>query len=50
MIGSTPDDPQVFFCGGYTAHGIGLAFNTGKNLVNMIFGREVPKWLSARRF
>ena len=50
MIGSIPDDQQVFFAGGYTGHGIGLAFHTGKQLVNLIYGREVPKWLSARRF
>ncbi len=50
MIGSIPDDQQVFFAGGYTGHGLGLAFHTGKQLVNLIFGREVPKWLSARRF
>ncbi len=50
MIGSIPDDPQVFFAGGYTGHGLGLAFHTGKQLVNLIFGREIPKWLSARRF
>lgn len=50
MVGSIPDDPQVFFAGGYTAHGIGFSFHTTKCLVDMIFGREVPKWLSARRF
>lgn len=50
IIGSLPEDNQVFFCGGYTGHGIGLAFNTGKHLVDMIFGRPVPKWISSRRF
>lgn len=50
MVGSLPDDPQVFFAGGYTAHGIGLAFNTGKTLVDLVFGREIPNWISARRF
>lgn len=50
MVGSIPDDPQVFFAGGYTAHGIGLAFHTAKKLVDVVYGREVPKWLSARRF
>jgi gamma-glutamylputrescine oxidase len=50
MVGSIPDDPQVFFAGGYTAHGIGFSFHTTKCLVDLIFGREVPKWLSARRF
>ena len=50
MVGSIPDDPQIFFAGGYTAHGIGLAFHTAKRLVDVVFGREIPKWLSARRF
>jgi gamma-glutamylputrescine oxidase len=50
MVGSIPEDPQVFFAGGYTSHGIGLAFHTAKCLVDVVFGREVPKWLSARRF
>ncbi len=50
MVGSLPDDGQIFFAGGYTAHGIGLSFHTGKKLVDMIYGREVPRWLSARRF
>lgn len=49
MIGSIPDDPQVFFAGGYTGHGMGVAFHTGKTLVDLIFGREIPAWLSARR-
>lgn len=50
MVGSIPDDPSIFFAGGYTGHGIGLAFNTGKTLVDLIFGREIPSWISARRF
>ncbi len=50
MVGSIPDDPSIFFAGGYTGHGIGLAFNTAKTLVDLIFGREIPPWISARRF
>lgn len=50
MVGSIPTDPQIFFAGGYTAHGIGLAFHTAKCLVDTIYGRPVPSWLSARRF
>ncbi len=50
MIGSIPDDQQVFFAGGYTGHGIGLAFHTGKCLTDLIFGRSIPNWISARRF
>lgn len=50
MVGSIPEDPSIFFAGGYTGHGIGLAFNTSKTLVDLIFGREIPPWISARRF
>lgn len=50
MVGSLPDDNQVFFLGGYTGHGVGMAFHTAKCLVDVIFGREAPKWISARRF
>ena len=50
LVGALPDDQQVFFLGGYTGHGIGLAFNTAKSAVDLIFGREIPKWLSAKRF
>ena len=50
MVGSLPTDNQIFFCGGFTGHGIGLAFNTGKALVDLIFDRPIPDWLSAKRF
>lgn len=50
LIGALPEDNQVFFLGGYTGHGIGLAFNSGKTLADLIFGREIPKWISAKRF
>jgi gamma-glutamylputrescine oxidase len=50
LIGALPEDNQVFFCGGYTGHGIGLAFNSAKSLVDVMFGRDIPKWISARRF
>ncbi len=50
MVGSLPNDNHVFFLGGYTGHGMGLAFNTAKATVDMIYGREIPRWLSAKRF
>jgi gamma-glutamylputrescine oxidase len=50
MIGALADDNQIFFCGGYTGHGIGLAFHAGKCTVDAIFGREIPRWISAKRF
>ncbi|MCB0376952.1 MAG: FAD-binding oxidoreductase [Bdellovibrionales bacterium] len=50
MIGALPEDNQVFFCGGFTGHGIGLAFHSGKCLSDLIFGHPIPEWISARRF
>jgi gamma-glutamylputrescine oxidase len=50
MIGAMPQDQQIFFCGGYTGHGIGLAFHSAKTLVDSIFGRPIPKFISAKRF
>ncbi len=49
LIGSLPTDHQVFFCGGYTAHGLGLSFNSTKKLVDLIFNRNIPQFLSAKR-
>lgn len=49
MVGALPTDPQLYFVGGFTAHGVGLAFNSGKTLVDAMFGREVPSWISAKR-
>ncbi|MEM7647366.1 MAG: FAD-binding oxidoreductase, partial [Pseudomonadota bacterium] len=49
MIGSLPTDNQVFFCGGFTGHGIGMAFHTGQSLVDLIFDRSIPDWLSSKR-
>lgn len=49
MVGALPTDDQLFFVGGFTAHGLGLAFNSGKVLADGLFGREIPKFISARR-
>ncbi len=49
MVGALPTDPQLYFVGGFTAHGVGLAFNSGKTLVDAMFGRAVPSWISAKR-
>ena len=50
MNGSLPTDNQQFFCGGFTGHGIGLAFHAAKATVDLIFDRSIPDWISARRF
>ncbi|WP_372651658.1 NAD(P)/FAD-dependent oxidoreductase [Halobacteriovorax sp.] len=50
MVGSIPSDPQIYFIGGFTAHGMGLAFNSGKCLVDLLFNRTIPEFISAKRF
>lgn len=50
MLGSLPTDSQIYYLGGFTAHGLGLTFHSGKCLVDLIFGREVPKFISGKRF
>lgn len=50
LIGALPDEPQVYFIGGYTGHGLGLAFNSAKCVVDLIFGRPIPDFVSAKRF
>lgn len=49
MVGALPTDEQLFFVGGFTAHGLGLAFHSGKVLADGLFGRDIPKFISARR-
>ena len=51
MIGSLPTDSSIFFLGGFTAHGLGLAFKSAKVLVDSLMnGSEIPGFVSARRF
>ena len=50
MVGALPSDNQVYFLGGFTAHGLGLAFHTGKILSDLIFGRDIPGFISAKRW
>lgn len=53
LVGSLSSDPQLYFVGGFTAHGLGLAFHSAKVLSHMICGDEafrVPAFLNARRF
>lgn len=49
IVGSLPEDPQSFFVGGFTAHGLGLAFHSGKMLADLVFGNAIPKFISAKR-
>lgn len=50
LVGSLPSDNQVTFLGGFTAHGLGLAFHSGKILSDIIFGNTIPHFISAKRF
>jgi glycine/D-amino acid oxidase-like deaminating enzyme len=50
LVGSLPTDNQTFFIGGFTAHGLGLAFHCAKCLTDSIFGRAIPDFISAKRF
>jgi glycine/D-amino acid oxidase-like deaminating enzyme len=38
------------FVGGFTGHGLGLSFHSAKSLVDVMFGRPIPKFVSAKRF
>lgn len=49
LIGSLPGRPQIYFVGGFTAHGIGFAFKAGQLLSRLMLAGEVPPYLSARR-
>lgn len=50
MVGALPTDPQCFFLGGFTAHGLGLAFHSGKVLTDSMFDRKIPDFITAKRF
>ncbi len=50
MVGSLPSRPNVYFVGGFTAHGIGMAFRVGQLLARMMLHGEAVPYLSARRF
>ncbi|OUR96873.1 hypothetical protein A9Q84_11085 [Halobacteriovorax marinus] len=50
MVGAIPTDQQIYFLGGFTAHGLGLAFHSAKCLVDVLFDREIPSFISAKRF
>ncbi len=50
MVGAVPGDSQMFFCCGFTGHGLGLAFHSAKVLVDGIYGRCIPNFISAKRF
>ena len=50
MIGSLPAQPNIYFVGGYTGHGIGWGFKAGQLLARLVLHGETPPHISARRF
>ncbi len=50
MVGALPTDPQINYISACTGHGLGLSFHAAKTLVDSIFGRPIPKFISGRRF
>lgn len=50
IVGSLPTDPQIYFMGGFTAHGLGMSFHLAKVLGELIYQqKEIPKVFSAKR-
>ena len=50
LVGALPEDSQIMFVGGFTGHGLGLSFNSAKTMVDAMYGRPIPKFISAKRF
>jgi hypothetical protein len=49
LIGSLPEEPNVFYMAGCSGHGMGLSFKAASTLVQGVYGYEVPSHLSIRR-
>jgi glycine/D-amino acid oxidase-like deaminating enzyme len=49
LIGALPQHPQVYVVGGYTGHGIGMAFRAAQILAGVMLRGESAGPLSARR-
>lgn len=51
IAGEVEGDPAVWFCGGFTGHGMSMAHRTATAAVSaMLGGDPVPNWLSINRF
>jgi gamma-glutamylputrescine oxidase len=49
LVGSLPDEPNVYFAVGFTGHGLGFGLATAERLAaHMLFGHSL-EWLDARR-
>ena len=50
LVGQVPDLPGVYFCGGYSGHGLGFALHATQCLVDSWSGGTIPPWLDPARF
>lgn len=51
MAGPVGEDPRLWFCGGFTGHGMSMAFRTATTTADaMLRGSALPSWLDIRRF
>ena len=50
IVGSLPEDPRIFFTGGFTGHGLGFTFNIGRTLAELMINGKDPGIFGARRF
>lgn len=50
IVGSLDEDPRIFYNVGFTAHGLGFTFATGKLTADLILKGKDPGIFSGRRF
>lgn len=50
MVGALNSDPQIFYNVGFTAHGLGFTFATGKLTAELLLNGKDPGIFSGRRF
>lgn len=50
LVGPVPGQSNVFFCGGYSGHGLGFALHAAEVLVDSWSGGSIPAWLDSARF
>lgn len=50
LIGSLPEEPNIFYIAGCSGHGMGLSFKAASTLVQAIYGGEIPSHLDIQRY
>jgi gamma-glutamylputrescine oxidase len=50
MVGALPEDPRIFYAGGFTGTGLGYTFATGELVSKMVLDGKDPGIFSGRRF